>query len=134
MAKLPTIKKILREDVKDAPPWISAIIEPFNSLAEFVYQSLNNSLTFRDNVACFVKELTYRTTTVYPVMDDIQFTNDLKVKATGVEVLQAIEKSTYLPAPGPVYIPWVENNGSIIVSSITGLESEKTYLIRLLVS
>ncbi len=134
MAKLPTIKKILREDVKDAPEWISAVIEPFNSLAEFVYQSLNRNLTFRDNVACFVKELTYKTPSTYPTMDDVQFTNELKVKATGVELLQAIEKSTYIPAAGPVYIPWVENNGLIVVSSVPGLAASKTYLIRLLIS
>ncbi len=134
MAKLPTIKKILREDVKAAPAWISAVIEPFNSLAEFVYQSLNKSLTFQDNIACFYKELTYKTSSAYPTMDDIQFINELKVKATGVEVLQAVEKSTYVPAPGPVYAPWVENNGAIVISSITGLEASKTYSIRLLIS
>lgn len=134
MAKLPTIKKILREDVKDAPAWISAVIEPFNSLAEFVYQSLNKNLTFTDNVSCFIKEISYRTPSTYPTMDDVQFTNDLKVKATGVQLLQAVELSTYLPAAGPVYVPWVENNGSIVISAITGLAASKTYSIRLLIS
>jgi hypothetical protein len=81
-----------------------------------------------------MKELTYKTTAAYPTMSDIQFVNDLKFKATGVQVLQAVEKSTYVPAPGPVYVPWVENNGAIVISSITGLEASKTYSIRLLVS
>lgn len=134
MAKLPTIKKILREDVKAAPSWISAVIEPFNSLAEFVYQSLNKNLTFGDNVACFIKELTYKTSSAYPAMDNIQFTNDLKFKATGVFLMQAIDKSNYTPPAGPVYVPWVETNGAIVIGAITGLAANKTYLIRLLVS
>ncbi len=134
MAKLPTIKKILREDVKDAPAWIDGIIQPFNSLAEFVYQSLNRNLTYRDNISCFIKELTYKTPSTYPTMDDMQFVNQLKVKATGVQLLQAVETATYVPAAGAVYIPWVENNGSIIVSSVPGLAANKTYLLRLLVS
>jgi hypothetical protein len=134
MALLPTIKKILREDVKDAPAWISAVIEPFNSLAEFVYQSLNKNITFNDNISCFIKELSYKTPSTYPTMADVEFTNDLKFKATGVQLLQAVDRSNYVPAAGPVYVPWVENNGTIVISSIPGLAASKTYLIRLLVS
>lgn len=134
MAKLPPLKKILREDVKDAPAWIGSIIDPFNSLAEFLYQSLNRNLTYSENVACFVKELTYKTTSTYPVEANVEFTNELKVKATGVQVLQAVERLNYTPAPGPVYVPWVEDTGKIVVSSITGLQASKTYTIRLLIS
>ena len=134
MAFLPTIKKILREDVKEAPSWITGIIEPFNSLAEFVYQSLNKNITFQENIGCFIKELTYKTSSAYPAEADVEFQNELKVKATGLQVLQAVEKSTYEPAAGPVYVPWVENNGTIIVSPITGLAASKTYSIRLLIS
>lgn len=132
--KLPVTKKILREDLKDAPAWVSGIIEPFNSFAESVYQALNKNITFRENIAAFVKEITYSTTSAYPTMDNIQFMNELKVKATGVEVLQAIDKSTYTPAAGPVYVPWVEDNGNIVIGSITGLAASKIYMIRLLIS
>ncbi len=67
-------------------------------------------------------------------MDPIEYLNELKVKATGIRVLQAVERTTYTPPPGPVWVPWVEDNGSIVVSSITGLEADKIYTIRLLVS
>jgi hypothetical protein len=132
--KLPVVKKILREDLKEAPSWVSGIIDPFNSFAETVYQALNKNITFRENVQAFVKELTYKTSAGYPTEDDVSFLNELKVKATGVLVLQAIEKTNYTPAPGPVYVPWVEDNGSIIVSSVTGLEASKIYMLRLLIS
>jgi hypothetical protein len=132
--KLPTQNKILREDIKDPPAWIGKVIDPFNSLAEFVYQVMNRNITFSENVACFIKEIVYKTTSVYPVADAVEFTNELKVKASGVLVLQAFEKSTYIPAAGPVYVPWNENNGKIVMSSVTGLEASKTYIIRLLIS
>lgn len=132
--KLPVTKKILREDLKEAPSWVRGIIDPFNSFAETVYQALNKNITFSENIRAFVKELTYKTTASYPTADNIEFLNELKVKATGVQVLQAIDKADYSPAPGPVYVPWVEDNGTIVVSAITGLEASKTYLIRLLVS
>lgn len=132
--KLPFIKKILREDLKDAPAWISNVIEPMNSFMESVYQTLNRNITFTENFFSFVKEITYTTPSTYPSgVDDIQFMNSLKSKASGVIVAQAYEKSSYIPAAGPVYAPWVENNSNIIISTITGLEASKTYLIRLIV-
>lgn len=134
MGKLPSIKKILREDLKDAPGWVNGIIDPVNQFMENVYSILNKNITFSENISSFVKEITYKTPTSYPAMDPVEFSNTLRVKATGVFVLQAVEKSTYAPAPGPVYVPWVEDNGIIIVSPITGLAADKTYIIRLLIS
>lgn len=132
--KPPSIKKILREDVKDAPSWVNAIIDPLNNFMESVYQALNKNITFGENVACFIKEITYKTPATYPVMDDVQFLTTLKTKAVGVFLLQAIDKATYTPAVGPVYVPWYENNGNIVIRPITGLEADKTYIIRLLVT
>ncbi len=132
--KLPVVKRILREDLKGAPDWVNFIIDPFNSFADTIYQALNKNITLSENVRCFIKEITYKTTSAYPVADDIQFMNDLKVKATGVQVLQAVDRSDYTPAPGPVYAPWTEDNGNIIIRSITGLEASKLYTIRLLIS
>lgn len=133
MAQLPSSKKILREDLKDAPPWISQVIEPFNSLGESVYQAFNKNITFADNVASFIKELTYKTSVSYPAAEVVEFANTLKTKAIGLWPLQVVDRSTYLPAAGPIYIPWVENNGVIQVGSITGLVASKTYTVRLLV-
>lgn len=132
--KLPSTKRILREDLKDAPEWINKIIDPFNSLAENQYQAFNKNITFTENIACFTKTLEYITPSTYPTMDNVEFMNTLKTKALGVVVWQAYEKTTYIPAVGPVYAPWIENNRSIVIYPITGLAASKTYLIRLLVS
>jgi hypothetical protein len=132
--RLPVQRKILREDLKDAPTWISKVIDPINSFMESVYTGLNKNITFTENVACFVHELIYTTPSTYPTMDNVEFASSLKTKAIGVELLQVYERSTYEPPAGPVYVPWVEENGVIVVSSITGLAASKTYLVRLLVS
>lgn len=132
--RLPAQKKILREDLKDAPAWINNLIDPLNNFMEGVYQALNKNVTFSENIASFIKELTYSTPSTYPVMGDMQFVNTLKTKAVGVQLLQAVDQSNYEPAAGPVYVPWVEVNGNIVVSSIPGLSAEKKYLIRLLVT
>ena len=132
--RLPSQKKILREDLKEAPPWVSGIIDPVNSFMENVYQALNKNITLDQNIASFIKELTYTTNATYPTgMEQVVFMNNLRTRATGLMVMQAYERSTYIPAPGPVYVPWVETDGSLNVDTITGLEADKTYLIRLVI-
>jgi hypothetical protein len=131
--KLPNQNRILREDLKDAPEWVTAIIEPLNAFMQNVYQALNKNID-ENNTASQVKELTYVTTAAYPTAVDVEFQSTLKTKATGLSILQIVEKSNYTPPPGPCYVPWVENNGVIVVKAITGLEASKTYTIRLRVT
>lgn len=129
--KLPPIKKIMREDLKDAPGWVTGIIDPFNSFAEAVYQTLNKNVD-SNNLASVIKEITYKTASTYPSnQEKTSFTNPLKTRMQGVKVIFAVDKSDYKPAPGPVYAPAVEVNGNIEISTITGLEAGKTYLIRI---
>ena len=130
--RLPTQKKILREDLKDAPNWVNGIIDPINSFMETLYQSLNKNITLQENIASTVKEITYTTTSAYPSpQDDVTFQNTLRTSPIGIVVLQVYDKANYTPPPGPVYIPWVNDNGTITISTITGLEADKTYLVRL---
>lgn len=132
MSKLPSQKKILREDVKGAPDWIDGIIDPVNSFMETVYQTFNRNVTFNDNIASQVKELNVNTTSVYPVMEPIEFQSTLRTKAFGLLMLQAVERLTYTPAVNAVTVNWVENNGTIHISNITGLAASKSYTVRLL--
>jgi hypothetical protein len=133
--KLPTQKKVLKEDVKGAGPWITPLLDTLNSFMEIIYQAMNRNITFRENIACQIKEITYKTPSTYPAsVEQFRFISTLKTKATGVIAIQAYERSTYVPAEGPVYAPWVEDNGDIVLSTITGLEADKTYVIRLLVT
>lgn len=125
---------MLKEDLKGAPGWVDNLIQPINAFMENVYQCLNKNVTFNDNIASFIYTLTYKTPASYPAdVDTVEFLNQLKAKPIGVIVLQAYEKATYQAAEGPVYVPWIENNNSIVVSTITGLEADKTYLVRLAV-
>lgn len=132
--RLPIQKKILREDLKGAPDWINPLIDVLNSFMGSVYTSLNRNITFNDNIASFEKELVYNTPSTYPSgMDPVEFLSQLKTKARAVILEQAYDRSNYVAATGPVYVPWVENNGSIILSTIQGLEASKSYVIRVLV-
>lgn len=127
--RLPSQKKILREDLKGAPSWINPLIDVINSFMETVYQTLNKNVDDK-NLAQQIKELTYTTPAAYPAMDNVEFLSTLKTKAVSCEIMQIYEKSTYLPvaSSNPA---WVEDNGSIILGPILGLSANKTYIVRL---
>lgn len=132
--KLPSQKRILREDVKDAPNWVNGILDPVNSFMQSVYLALNKNITFSENIASFIREIIYTTPSTYPAgVENVEFMNSLKTRAIGILVAQVYEKATYTPAAGPIYVPWIENNGTLIISTITGLAASKTYVVRLIV-
>jgi len=132
--KLPTQKVILREDLKDAPSYVGGIIDPVNSFMQTTYQALNKNITLQENIASFIKEIVYKTPTTYPAgVEDVSFQNSLRTRPIGVQVMQAYEKTSYVPAGGPVYAPWIEDDGDIIISTITGLAASKTYVIRFVI-
>ncbi len=132
--KFSTPKKILNEDLgSDAPDWARQITAPFNSMAETLVQMFNKNVS-DENIACQNYELNYRTPSTYPVMEPVYFQSTLRTKARGLQVLQAVEKTTYEPVLAPVYVPWIEVNGQIKIYPITGLEASKSYIIRLRVT
>ena len=131
--KLPNIKKILREDLKGAEAWVSGLIDPLNNFMEQVYQALNKNITFSENIAANIRELTVKTSSTYPTMDRIEFLTGLRVRSTGLILLQAYEKATYVPVAGPVYVAWTEEDGNILIYNITGLSASKIYIVRVLV-
>ena len=133
--KLPTIKKILREDLKDAPSWVNGLVDPLNTFMETTYQALNKNITLNDNIASFTTELTYRTVSTYPTDQPTQsFMNILKTRPFGVQLLQILDKSTYLPPTGAVgALPWILNGNQIVIHPITGLAADKTYIVRLVI-
>lgn len=131
--KLPAQSRVLKEDIKDAPNWVGTITDPVNSFMQTTYQCLSKNVSLQDNIACIVKEFTYTTPSTYPTMDTISFPNTLKTKATGLILMQAVNKSTYVPVLVAVYVPWVEDNGNIVVYPIIGLAASTSYTIRVVV-
>lgn len=126
--RLPSQKKISREDLKDAPDWVNNLIDPLNNFMQTVYQAMNKNIN-EDNTSSQIKEITYKTPSTYPVMDPVEFQSTLKTKAVGCTIMQCIEKGTYNPVEtkNPA---WVDDNGVIRIFTITGLQADKTYIVR----
>lgn len=137
MAKLPNIKRIMREEFKEAPTWIERLLSPINTFFESVYEALNRNITFKDNINCQIKELSFATGSAYDGttahFTAVTFLSTLKRKAEGLILLQITQDAdNYAPIEGDVFVNWIDVNGEIKISLIRGLSASKSYKLRVL--
>lgn len=140
MASLPPVRRITKEDLRDAPDWITHLLYPLNTFMEAVYSALDANLTLGENVAGAISTLSFKTRSDYltasPLEDGFEtqtVTNPLKYKPRSVTVGQVIEKEKYTTITDPVNIHWDYLNNSIRIKYVSGLEASKKYEINLLV-
>lgn len=141
MAQLPNQRRILREDLKDAPTWVDKLLFPINSFMESVYYALNRNITFNENIACQLRRVSFTTTSSYnssPQSADnfplIQFATSLRTVPMGVIPLQLfVNGDVETPLLAPYNISWYHNNGTLFITYISGLDDSTTYTLQLLV-
>lgn len=133
MAKLPSIKKILREDLKDAPAWVDKLIYVLNRFMEEVYGALNRDLTFTENIASAIKTVSLTTRKNYPEFDMIKISNPLKIPPQGVLLMRAVNANDNSPIKNPIGIDWDFLDGNIRILHISGLVKDTKYQLTLLV-
>ena len=126
--KISVPRRILREDLKDAPDWIVGLITPLNSFIDTYFLLANKNID-EANLASQIIELEVVTPSTYPTMDPVKFTSQLRTQPQGLCILQAYEKRTGVPV-ATMNPAWTANGRMVSISQITGLSASKTYVIR----
>lgn len=138
MAKLPVIKRVLREDIPSAPDWIGRLLYPMNLFFENVYNALNSDLTFSENIRSQVKDISFTTSSAYDGtaanFETLEFTIELGSFPQGVFILSLVEDTdNFTPIEDSPFINWQAINGVMQISLITGLTASKSYILKVLV-
>lgn len=142
MAKLPEIRRISREEVRDAPDWIELLIGPMNNFMQGVWTALSGNLTVGENIVGQVKSLQFRTGADYgnPAEDNHGFTefsfkHSLRNRKPTAVILGQLYNSDTVEAPfyDPVTLSWKEANGNVTITYMTGLAISSTYTVTFLV-
>lgn len=132
MATLPPIKRLSKEDMKEAPSWIDRLLFPLNQFLDSVYRALNRNLDFVDNVKA-QKYSIQLTAGAAASNNTFKFQPTLN-KAPEFLVWRVYEKNVNYTAIGSaVWIDWYYDGDYIQISSITGLTNTNVYIINLLV-
>lgn len=131
---LPSLKRISRSDLKDAPGWIDGLIVPLNSFMDTVFSLLNGRLTFQENFRSTIRAARITTPATYSSgdFDETRFLTGLPVKATGVLLLQ-ITADDGAAITAATSIDWIERNGEIRVRHVAGLADSTKYSATFLV-
>lgn len=57
--KIPIQHQISRQDIPEAPDWISSLLYPLQLFMTLVITALRNQLTLQDNLSCTINEITF---------------------------------------------------------------------------
>ncbi len=130
--KLPNIKRVLREDLgAGVPSWVEGLIGPLNTFMEAVYQTLNKNVTFSENIASFIIELTIKTDGA-GAFAPMSFLNQIKIRPKNLIIGQVYVKDTFLPV-ATSGIAWNTDGTNVTVYEIGGLGNLTTYVVRLVI-
>lgn len=128
MALLPTIKRLTREDLKEAPPWIERLIYPLNLFMDAVWTALNHGLTFAENIRS--QEKTFQiTAAATAALNTTSFACTMRTIPKRMLVGNVVDITTgnYVTIGAAVFVEWRYNDGNILITSITGLTNGNLY-------
>ena len=136
MAALPTIKRVQRSDLGgDVPVWVDSLLSPLNQFIEEVYSAFNRNLTIPENVKGQIKIINFRTDVNYSskIFSEITYLNTLGRKTQVLLVGQVLNITEPKKKHDPTTVSWYDNNdGTVTIHYITGLEDDKEYNITIL--
>lgn len=135
MAKLPTVRRITREDLRDrdAPKWVDSLLRMMNNFFESVYSALDRNIVFGDNIRTQEKKFTI-TAGATPADNKFDFLLALPVAPTGLWVTNAIlTEAPTTPIESAVYAWWRRESDTVFIDAITGLTNGTEYTITVMV-
>jgi hypothetical protein len=140
MAKLPTINTLRKEDMPDAPEWMGPLITQLNSFMSSVYYALDRDITFDENIAASLKQISFTTRSDYTSASPVtagfevkKIFNPLKSKPVGVHLVKIVDLTAYKVITNPVTIHWDYLDGYVNIRYVTGLADSNKYEINLLI-
>lgn len=129
MAQPPIFRRIVREDLPDAPDWVDIFIVSLNQFFDSVRLALSRNLTFAQNHDMQTK--TFQITAGAAATDNTyDFAISMKKKVEGL-ILGKVEQvaNNYAPLTSVPWINWHQESTSLIIDSILGLTNGVTYNI-----
>ena len=135
MAKLPTVRRISREDLRDpkAPRWVDQLLRLLNNFMESVYSALDRNITFGDNVRTQEKQITI-TAGATATDNKFEFLLGLAVAPTGLWITNIFETNApTTPMTVAVFPWWRRESTTIFIDAIAGLTNGTEYTITVMV-
>jgi len=127
MSKLNPAKLTL-EDFPKQRDWIGPLFTVLNSFTGDLVGALSNGINVEDNLFQEIREIKWRNSSGdYP----LKFRSKFKTNPKGLYPIYLFDHTTNAYSTLQPWVVWSYNEGSILISNISGLTSGTTYTIRL---
>lgn len=127
MAKTPKFQRLNREDFKDAPEWINRLLYWLNLFVEYITIAFKNGITFDDNIQAQIKNFSILAGATADLCT-AEFMSTLPVSPRGLLKMKVTQRSgNFVVLTDAVDIHWRYDNGTVFITSVTGLTSGETY-------
>lgn len=127
MAAPPKIKRLSREDFKDAPPWIERLLQWLNLFIEYVSALTNKGITFDENIQAQIKSFEILAGAA-AANNTVQFTTTLRVVPRGLVLMRCVQRAgNYVVIGAAVSVEWRYENGTVFITGVTGLTAGNIY-------
>lgn len=129
MAKI-NPQKFTLEDFPDQRDWIGNLFSPLNQFLGDVFRSFNNQFTVEDNLFQEIREIKFKNATNnFPYKFRTKFNSTPK----GLVPIYLFNNTTSAYATETPLVVWSYADQEINISQISGLTSNSSYTIRLLI-
>lgn len=121
------IKRLSREDFKDAPAWIERLIIWLNQFVEYVGALVNNGISLDANVQAQVKSFEVLAGAA-PGNNTLSFACTMRVAPRMLFKGSVVQRNgNYVALTAAVDVFWRYESGTIFITSITGLTAGLIY-------
>lgn len=136
MSKPPDFRRVIRDDIPNAPGWVDKVIGAYNLFLEQTYSLFNGNLTIGDNVTGKNAYVTFSTPSDYATggFNTISFAWSNKKSIQNIIVGSIVESTGAQIIDAVTVTGWTQTTTSNVnVTYITGLQPSKKYTVNLLV-
>lgn len=127
---LPSVRRIDRSSLKEAPSWIEALLTPLNSFMQSVYALLDGGLTIGANVQGQFRSIGFTTPADYASggFERLVISNPLRNPATCVIIAKISEATSADPLlTSATSVQWSPDPDGVKIRYVAGLQADTRY-------
>jgi len=118
------------EEFPEQASWISKLFSNLNSFMGDVTRAFGNDLTISDNLFQEIKEIAYRnSSSSFP----LKFRTKFNSSPIGVIPIYLQNRTLGSYSTAQPWVVWTYQDGSVVISDISGLTASSDYTIKLLI-
>ncbi len=124
---LPPIKRVTKEDLTGAPPWIDRFLYSFNLFLNTIYGGLNKNITFQENINAQIATFSL-VAGAAAANNTASFGLTLKQPPVGLWPIKIVSSNVnFTPIAAAVFVEWLYDGTLVQIKSVTGLANGTQY-------